>query len=200
MLFMKKNLTKGMVALCVCALFAKIELAKNQYAANFIKQYGEINPNQNWDFTSSSASQARTRANESFSDEMEHEAYNFFSFVDFDFDAIKGLLNNNSYSGTIKKTSWFHTTTYKINGTATVKTWNQNFQVKLTPTYAHSNYEVNDNRYFHIAFNYNNNEQEMIANIKVKVLPELSIQLLLWVVLGLLITQKLMELVLNVLK
>lgn len=180
MLFMKKNLTKGMVALCVCALFAscskdagfeapnQIELAKNQYAANFIKQYGEINPNQNWDFTSSSASQARTRANESFSDEMEHEAYNFFSFVDFDFDAIKGLLNNNSYSGTIKKTSWFHTTTYKINGTATVKTWNQNFQVKLTPTYAHSNYEVNDNRYFHIAFNYNNNEQEMIANIKVK--------------------------------
>lgn len=60
---MKKNLIKGMVALCVCALFAscskdpgfetpsEIEITKNEYKANFIKRYGEIDPNQTWDFT-----------------------------------------------------------------------------------------------------------------------------------------------------
>ena len=64
MLFMKKNLIKGMVALCVCALFASCskdpgyevasnpaELAKIQYKEAFIKKYGEIDPNQSWDFT-----------------------------------------------------------------------------------------------------------------------------------------------------
>ncbi len=65
MLFMKKNLTKGMVALCVCALFASCskdpgyevasnpaELAKIQYKEAFIKKYGPIAPNQSWDFSS----------------------------------------------------------------------------------------------------------------------------------------------------
>ena len=66
MLFMKKNLIKGMVALCVCALFASCskdpgfetasnpaELAKIQYKEAFEKKYGAIAPNQTWDFTTS---------------------------------------------------------------------------------------------------------------------------------------------------
>jgi hypothetical protein len=60
---MRKNLVKGMAALCMCAAFAscshdtdfeapsQIELTKNEYKANFIKRYGEIDPNQTWDFT-----------------------------------------------------------------------------------------------------------------------------------------------------
>ena len=60
---MAKNLFKGMAALCFCAAFAscshdadfetpsQIELTKNEYKANFIKRYGEIDPNQTWDFT-----------------------------------------------------------------------------------------------------------------------------------------------------
>ena len=60
---MKKNLIKGMAVLCVCAAFAscshdpgfetpnQVELTKNEYKVNFIKRYGEINPNQTWDFT-----------------------------------------------------------------------------------------------------------------------------------------------------
>ena len=80
---MRKNLVKGMAALAICAAFAScshdtdfesahqsavFDNLKNQYSANFIKMYGEINPNQSWDFTSNvNASQARTRANEGFS-------------------------------------------------------------------------------------------------------------------------------------
>ena len=65
MLFMKKNLIKGMVALCVCAAFASCskdpgyevasnpaELAKIQYKEAFIKKYGPIAANQSWDFSS----------------------------------------------------------------------------------------------------------------------------------------------------
>lgn len=64
MLFMKKNLIKGMAALCVCAAFASCskdagfetasnpaELAKIQYKDAFVKKYGAIDPNQSWDFT-----------------------------------------------------------------------------------------------------------------------------------------------------
>ena len=60
---MAKNLFRGMAALCMCALFAscskdagfetpnQFELTKNQYKINFVKKYGEIDPNQTWDFT-----------------------------------------------------------------------------------------------------------------------------------------------------
>ena len=63
---MAKNLLKGMAALAICAAFAScshdtdfesanqeyvVENLKNEYKANFIKKYGEIDPNQSWDFT-----------------------------------------------------------------------------------------------------------------------------------------------------
>ena len=186
---MRKNLVKGMAALCMCAAFAScshdtdfesahqsvvFDNLKNQYSANFIKMYGPIDPNQSWDFTSNvNASQARTRANEGFSKEMAQEGSSFFSFVKFDYDAIKGLLNADSYQGTYTQTSgswiWQTKKTYTVSATARLIDWVNTIQVKLTPTYAHSNYVSGDNRYFHIGFVYNNNEpEEMIANIKVK--------------------------------
>lgn len=61
---MTKYLFKGMVALCVCALFASCskdagfetasnpaELAKIQYKEAFIKKYGPVAANQSWDFS-----------------------------------------------------------------------------------------------------------------------------------------------------
>ena len=61
---MRKNLVKGMTALCICAAFASCskdagfetasnpaELAKIQYKEAFIKKYGEVDPNQSWDFS-----------------------------------------------------------------------------------------------------------------------------------------------------
>ena len=63
---MAKNLLKGMAALVICAAFAScskdadfesahqsavFENLKNQYKAAFVQRYGEIDPNQSWDFT-----------------------------------------------------------------------------------------------------------------------------------------------------
>lgn len=187
MFFMKKNLMKGMAALCVCAAFASCskdagfetptqeQLAKNEYKANFIKKYGEIDPNQSWDFTNyGSASQARTRGEQAFAADMEHEEYNFFSFVNTDFAVIKNLLHQNSYSTTIRvrqNTGLFsyNYTTYNVNGSVSVKDWNHFFTAILTPTYAHIKAAVGADRYYHLGFSYNNAEPvEMIANIRVK--------------------------------
>ena len=73
---MNKNVLKGMGILCASALFVAcshdlsvddssvVENIKDQYKAAFIKKYGEINPNQSWDFTTSmfdEATSAKTR-------------------------------------------------------------------------------------------------------------------------------------------
>ena len=63
---MAKNLLKGMAALAICAAFAScshdtdfeaanqeftVENLKNEYKAAFVQKYGEVAPNQSWDFT-----------------------------------------------------------------------------------------------------------------------------------------------------
>lgn len=63
---MKKLMLKGMAALAVCAAFVScshdtdfeasnqeftVENLKNEYKAAFIQKYGEVAPNQSWDFT-----------------------------------------------------------------------------------------------------------------------------------------------------
>ena len=67
---------KGMAVLCTSAAFvacshdlsvnedAIVNNVKNEYNAAFIKKYGEVDPNQSWDFTGYAA-KARTRAGES---------------------------------------------------------------------------------------------------------------------------------------
>jgi hypothetical protein len=70
---MNKNVLKGMGILCASALFVAcshdvsvdegsvVENVKDQYKAAFIKKYGEVDPNQSWDFTGYAA-KAKTRA------------------------------------------------------------------------------------------------------------------------------------------
>lgn len=41
---------------------AYVQQKKNEYAQNFVKRYGEIDPNQTWDFTSGAATLSTTRA------------------------------------------------------------------------------------------------------------------------------------------
>ena len=43
---------------------AYVQQKKNEYAQNFVKKYGEIDPNQTWDFTSGATLGATTRAGE----------------------------------------------------------------------------------------------------------------------------------------
>ena len=139
---MKKNLIKGMAALCVCALFASCskdpgyevasnpaELAKNEYKANFIKKYGEIDPNQSWDFSNcGSAAQARTRAGESEEPYVElggglkwrriYPINGFWDFIDVDKEEVMSKV-------------------YSV-GTSN---WNPNIDVELYPCYAHGKSE-----------------------------------------------------------
>lgn len=175
---MTKNLFRGMAALCMCALFAscskdagfetpnQFELKKNEYNINFVKRYGEVDPNQSWDFTGyANSTRAVTRGSENYIvDSQVQEDYNFFSAITTqDLGVIQALLTKNEAT---KKVSGNN-----IKGTASIIDWNHNFIAKLTPFYAHSNLPVGTNRYYHLGFSGLGNNaapQEMIANIKVK--------------------------------
>jgi hypothetical protein len=180
---MKKNLIKGMVALCVCALFAscshdpgfetpnQIELTKNQYKENFIKRYGPIDPNQTWDFTGyNKGSQVRTRAVQGdidlsgyATDTQVQDAYNFYSTnVFYDKGVVQALLNSDAAEKRVG------TKKVKVNGTASIINFTPIFSVRLTPFYAHWNYPSGEYRYFHLKFSDTNNyDEDMVANIRV---------------------------------
>ena len=175
---MTKNLFRGMAALCMCALFAscskdpgfetpnQFELKKNEYNINFVKRYGEVDPNQSWDFTGyANSTRAVTRGSENYIvDSQVQEDYNFFSAITTqDLGVIQALLTKNEATKTVSGNN--------IKGTASIIDWNHNFIAKLTPFYAHSNLPVGTNRYYHLGFSGLGNNaapQEMIANIKVK--------------------------------
>ena len=175
---MAKNLFKGMAALCMCALFTncskdpgfetpnQFELKKNEYNINFVKRYGEVDPNQSWDFTGyANSTRAVTRGSENYIvDSQVQEEYNFFSAITTqDLGVIQALLTKNEATKTVSGNN--------IKGTASIIDWNHNFIAKLTPFYAHSNLPVGTNRYYHLGFSGLGNNaapQEMIANIKVK--------------------------------
>ena len=167
---MRKNLVKGMAALCICAAFAscskdpgfetpsQIELAKNQYAANFIKQYGEIDPNQSWDFTN--PGNTSTRAIES---EQKQEGNDFYSFCAIDNQAIHELISGSSSSYSVEVEG----VDYSVTASARDIDFNPYFQAKLTPCFARID-QIYAYRYYHLDFKWGNNQsKEMIANIKV---------------------------------
>lgn len=165
---MAKNLLKGMAALAICAAFAScshdtdfeaanqeftVENLKNEYKANFIKKYGEIDPNQTWDFTNLDAAQTRTRGGESVSWSRISVVNGFWSFIDVDADGVKGAVAN-----------------------APIKEWEHALAVELYPCYAHG-YGVNKDQYFHLAiidknktdYKYSNIPYiDVIGNIKTK--------------------------------
>jgi len=144
----------------------EIAQKKTTFENNFIKMYGEINPNQSWDFTGyASSTRAVTRGSENYIvDSQVQEEYNFFSAITTqDLGVIQALLTKNEATKTVSGNN--------IKGTASIIDWNHNFIAKLTPFYAHSNLPVGTNRYYHLGFSGLGNNaapQEMIANIKVK--------------------------------
>ena len=175
----KKLVLKGMAVLSASAAFVACshdsffdenkaqENIKNEYKASFVQKYGEVDPNQSWDFTSQALTAAAgTRGSvEPYTKEMAQEAYNFFSFVNSDFPAVKALLTADTYSGTYKSGKNKKT----VEGTAVEKAWNNFFSAKLTPTYAFiKKQNATTYRYYHIGFTYDNIEPiDMISNINV---------------------------------
>lgn len=171
---MAKNLLKGMAALAICAAFAScshdtdfesahqsavFDNLKNQYSANFIKKYGEIDPNQSWDFTGySSMTRGEVQSTQ------KQEGYNFYGYCYVDTKAMNDLLSGSSTDYTIT----FDGVTYHVTGTASNITFNPYFSAKITPSFA----RIDQNskgiyRYYHLHFTWGNNQDmEMISKIK----------------------------------
>lgn len=141
---MKKLMLNGMAALAVCAAFVScshdtdfeasnqeftVENLKNEYKANFIKKYGEIDPNQSWDFTNLDVAQARTRGGAGQTTWSTIQVNNNFwsSFIDLDAPGVKGAV-----------------------ATAPRKNWEHALAVELYPCYAHGK-GVDKDQYFHLA-------------------------------------------------
>ena len=94
---MKKLVLKGMAALFSCAAFVScshdtdfqsthneqvFDNLKNQYSANFIKKYGEIDPNQSWDFANYEyGSNANTRSGGTVESNQKQEGANFYGMT-----------------------------------------------------------------------------------------------------------------------
>jgi hypothetical protein len=135
-----------------------------QYKANFEKRYGQIDPNQSWDFTSySNVSQGSTRADigDYIKDTQNQESDQFFNALYLeDNDVIVGLESENTASATVNGNT--------ISGTASVIDWEHYFSCKLTPMYAH--YYGLGYHYYHLGFvidNSTSKPHEMIATIRI---------------------------------
>ena len=161
---MKKNLIKGMVALCVCALFAscskdpgfetpsEIEIVKNQYKENFIKKYGPIDPNQSWDFTHISGNATRA-AGDPYSMDVIRDINLAKTFAKNDKNEIKAVNYNKSQDN------------------SGYRAWNPNLAVTLTPAFSCATPDENPNinySYYHLGVVYNGVEEDMTANINAK--------------------------------
>ena len=171
---MKKQIMKGMTVLFACAAFvscshdlsvdetAVVENLKNEYKANFIKKYGEIDPNQSWDFTGYSS---MTRGAETVQSIQKQEGANFYGYCYVDTKAMKDLLSGSSTSYDIT----FDRVKYHVTGTASDITFNPYFSAKITPSFARiDEFNATTYRYYHLHFTWGNNQdKEMISNISV---------------------------------
>ena len=149
---MKKNFIIGMSMLVASVAFVSCsktdvfeenqkyvaEQEKSEYRTNYVKMYGEVSPNQSWDFSTIAAAQTSTRAGEAFScnyvsiiDDIANFA---FRFLDDDLDGVKSKINN-----------------------AEVKEWNPYLAVELYPAYS---YVARNNPYdyYKLAVCYNGQE------------------------------------------
>ena len=181
---MRKNLVKGMAALCMCAAFVScshdtdfeasnqeftVENLKNEYKAAFEQKYGEVAPNQSWDFTTKiGGSKVRTRGGQIVNDEMEFLGNNFFDYCQKDLKVIQKLFETREDISFTNQKFKYSGKNYYASGSATMKTWNDYFSVKLYPSFACAKASIKDD-YWHLGFSYNNSDaQDMIANIEVK--------------------------------
>lgn len=115
------------------------EQEKTEYATNYVKQYGAIDSNQSWDFSSISNAPAATRAGESLKCRPLNPLTEFIlRFIDDDLDQVKSAINN-----------------------AEVKTFNPYLSVDLFPAYSNV---VNKNgaTYYKLAVCYND-EKEVVS-------------------------------------
>lgn len=94
---------------------AYVQQKKDEYAQNFVKRYGEIDPNQTWDFTSGAATLSTTRATSN------NEAYMIYG-LDF---GIKGWEWNHG------KYEWSNTVT---KNTALYNTLKENWKEGVSKT------------------------------------------------------------------
>ena len=178
---MKKLVLKGMAALFSCAAFVScshdtdfqsthneqvFDNLKNQYSANFIKKYGEIDPNQSWDFANYEyGSNANTRSGGTVESNQKQEGANFYGYCYVDTKAMKDLLSGSSTDYNIT----FDHVTYHVTGTASNINFNPYFSAKITPSFARIDQGTKGiYRYYHLHFAWGNNQDmEMISNIKV---------------------------------
>lgn len=153
---MRKNLVKGMAALCICAAFASCskdpgfetvsnpaELAKNEYKANFIKKYGEIDPNQSWDFSEyASATRADGDVNPTWS-RVELKNKYFSEFIEYDVQEVKSKVE-----------------------TEPIQKWPYTYaQVILVPCYAHGNGNMKVTYGFDVKYKKDNNSEEQLLGV-----------------------------------
>ena len=172
---MRKNLVKGMAALAICAAFAScshdtdfesanqelvVENLKNEYKANFVKKYGEIDPDQSWDFTNfGNATRGEASTQQQF------VGPNFYSYCLIDYKAIKELTDGSINAQTSSSSNSYEYKLYGVNYTVTAEakniTFERYFTAVLTPSFIRidgsSSYSK---RYYHLFFQ----TKEMIPN------------------------------------
>ena len=163
---MAKNLLKGMAALAICAAFAScshdtdftaanksayVENLKNEYKADFIKKYGEIDPNQSWDFTNTSSKATRASSDYTIDFEWPIQLYRTYAGND------KAYMENLNYNKTQDNTGY--------------KSWNPNLKVQLWPSYGRAtpDADVNINySFYHLGVVYNGVEEDITNKINAK--------------------------------
>ena len=82
---------------------AYVQQKKNEYAQNFVKRYGEIDPNQTWDFTSGAATLSTTRAT------SKNEAYMIYG-LDFGVKGWEWKIFGWEWSNTVTKNTALYNT------------------------------------------------------------------------------------------
>ena len=112
---MKKNLLKGMMVLFASTAFVacshdtdftevSADNIKNQYREAFVKKYGEINPNQSWDFTNAPAQARMTRSSAKTPELTWDKTYLVWKadWVSADYDKVKSAVADEN----IKPQAW----------------------------------------------------------------------------------------------
>jgi hypothetical protein len=150
---MKKSLFMGIALLSVGFAFmacsktdslddnraAFVENQKSEYRANFEAKYGKVDPNQSWDFTSST-----TRAGESVTLVDIKDPESFQQYLHNDKAGIKEALEDNSI---------------------TAKQWNPYVSVNMYPAFCSD--ETKKNAYFRLKVNYNGSSTNL-STVQIK--------------------------------
>ena len=106
------------------------DLKMNQYKTSFVQKYGEIAPDQSWDFSTVSNTKASTRGEEKIVETIETLA-EYKSIVDGDIDDVKA----------------------NFNAKGEVKTWIPRLSVGMFAAFAHNTFKKKVHYHFEICHN-----------------------------------------------